>query len=332
MFNFFKNKTKEKQRSDKINQSNSFTSNEVNYQGNTTGLSLGKKLNELLLGYKNIDDDLLEEVESQLLLADISVETTENIISKITAAISRDALSKSEEIYEQLKVELRDILKPNEIPLQIDSSKKPFVILVVGSNGVGKTTTIGKLAKKFQKQGLSTLLAAGDTFRAAAVEQLKIWGERNNVPVIAQENNADSASVIYDALQSAQSKKIDIVIADTAGRLHNKEGLMEELKKIVRVIGKIGIGAPHEILLVLDSNMGQNAIQQAENFKSMIGVTGLAITKLDGTAKGGVIFEISNKLKLPIRFIGLGEGIEDLRTFNCNDFINSIFETVENYD
>lgn len=328
MFNFLKNKSKDSQTSTEISQANTMDSNRIN----KTGFSLGRKLNELLLGYKNIDDDLLEEIESQLLLSDIGVETAENIISNITTAVSRGGLSESKDIYEQLKIELRNILKPNEIPLEIDASKKPFVILVVGSNGVGKTTTIGKMAKKFQKKGLSTVLAAGDTFRAAAVEQLKIWGERNNVPVIAQHNNADSASVIYDALQSAKSKNIDIVIADTAGRLHNKDGLMEELKKIVRVIGKIGLDAPHEILLVLDANMGQNAIQQAESFKTMIGVTGLAITKLDGTAKGGVIFEISEKLKLPIRFIGLGEDVEDLKTFNCDNFISSIFETVENYD
>jgi fused signal recognition particle receptor len=322
MFKFLKNKSKHINDSVDKGKVNAKILSKTN-----NNLSLGKKLNELLLGRKTIDDDLLEDIETQLLLSDVSVETSENIISKITNEISRENLSEGKDVYEKLKIELKNILKPNEEQLKIDTSKKPFVILVVGSNGVGKTTTIGKLAKQFQKNGLSSVLAAGDTFRAAAVEQLKIWGERNNIPVIAQQDRADSASVIYDAIESAKSKKNDIVIADTAGRLHNKDGLMEELKKIIRVIGKIDNQAPHEILLVLDANMGQNAIQQAESFKSRVGITGLAITKLDGTAKGGVIFEISEKLKLPIRFIGVGENIDDLKTFDCDDFINSMFET-----
>jgi fused signal recognition particle receptor len=322
MFKFLKNKSKHINDSADEGKVNTEIPSKTN-----NNLSLGRKLNELLLGRKTIDDDLLEDIETQLLLSDVSVETSENIISKITNEISRENLSEGKDVYEKLKIELKNILKPNEEQLKIDTSKKPFVILVVGSNGVGKTTTIGKLAKQFQKKGLSSVLAAGDTFRAAAVEQLKIWGERNNISVIAQQDRADSASVIYDAIESAKSKKNDIVIADTAGRLHNKDGLMEELKKIIRVIGKIDNQAPHEILLVLDANMGQNAIQQAESFKSIVGITGLAITKLDGTAKGGVIFEISEKLKLPIRFIGVGENIDDLKTFDCDDFINSMFET-----
>ncbi len=290
-----------------------------------TSDSLGNGLGRLLLGKKEIDEDLLEAIETQLLMADVGIETTNLIMDKLAQGIEREALLDSDALYEQLKIELRAALQQNEKPFVIDCNHAPFVILVVGVNGAGKTTTIGKLAKRFQKEGLSVTLAAGDTYRAAAVEQLQVWGERNNVPVVAQHTGADSASVIFDALQSAKSKSADVLIADTAGRLHNKDNLMEELKKVVRVMGKIDSAAPQEILLVLDATTGQNAVAQAEHFKKIVGVTGLAITKLDGTAKGGVLFAISNKLKLPIRFIGVGEQVDDLRPFDAEEFIQAIF-------
>lgn len=293
-----------------------------------TSNSLGDGLGRLLLGKKEIDEELLEDIETQLLMADVGIDTTNFIMAKLAEGIEREALLDSDALYEQLKKELQATLSPSDQPFVIDCNHEPYVILVVGVNGAGKTTTIGKLAKRFQKEGLDVMLAAGDTYRAAAVEQLQVWGERNNVPVVAQHTGADSASVIFDALQSAKSKAVDVLIADTAGRLHNKDNLMEELKKVVRVMGKIDAAAPQEILLVLDATTGQNAIAQAEQFQAIVGVTGLAITKLDGTAKGGVLFAISERLKLPIRFIGVGEQVDDLRPFDANEFVDAIFSNV----
>ncbi|UXN34693.1 signal recognition particle-docking protein FtsY [Avibacterium paragallinarum] len=278
-----------------------------------------------LFSGKKIDDDLFEELEEQLLIADIGMPTTTKIINNLTQHASRKQLKEADLLYQQLKAELADIIKPVAQPLQIDSSKKPYVILMVGVNGVGKTTTIGKLARQLQMQGKSVMLAAGDTFRAAAVEQLQVWGERNHIPVIAQNTGADSASVIYDAMQSAAARNIDILIADTAGRLQNKNNLMDELKKIVRVMKKYDETAPHEIMLTLDAGTGQNAISQAKLFHEAIGLTGISLTKLDGTAKGGVIFAIADQFKLPIRYIGIGEKIEDLRPFQAEEFIEALF-------
>jgi len=293
-----------------------------------TSNALGDGLGEILLGKKTIDDELLEEIETQLLLADVGVETTRRIVDNLASAIERDALTDANALLSQLKTELKSILDSNQGDFLIDAQRAPFVILVVGVNGAGKTTTIGKLAKRLQGNNMSVMLAAGDTFRAAAVEQLQVWGERNNVPVIAQQSGSDSASVVYDALDSARAKQIDVLIADTAGRLHNKDHLMEELKKVVRVMGKIDSSAPHEILLVLDASTGQNAVAQAQTFKKAVGVTGIAVTKLDGTAKGGVLFAIKEQLDLPIRFIGVGEALEDLRPFDAEEFVEAIFESV----
>ncbi|WP_082354151.1 signal recognition particle-docking protein FtsY [Marinagarivorans algicola] len=279
----------------------------------------------LLLGKKAIDDELLEELETQLLMADVGIEATTDIIDALTAEVERKQLADSDALYAALQTKLLDIITPAEQPLVIDSTKQPYVILVVGVNGVGKTTTIGKLAYQLRQEGKSVMLAAGDTFRAAAVEQLQVWGERNDIHVVAQHTGADSASVIYDAIASAKSKQLDVVICDTAGRLHNKSHLMEELAKVKRVMGKVDNTAPHEVLLVLDAGTGQNAVNQAEHFQTVAGVTGLALTKLDGTAKGGVIFALSQKLGLPIRLIGVGEGIEDLQPFRAKAFVNALF-------
>ncbi|MFT5137186.1 MAG: fused signal recognition particle receptor [Arenicella sp.] len=280
----------------------------------------------LLLGKKEIDDDLLEELETQLVMADVGVEATQEIMAKLTERVGRKELTDSDALFEALIKELQDVLAPCEQPLMIDSANnKPYVILMVGINGVGKTTTIGKLAKQFQAKGKSVMLAAGDTFRAAAVEQLQVWGERNDVPVVAQHTGADSASVLYDALEAATARGTDILIADTAGRLHTKDNLMGELEKVVRVMKKIDPDAPHEVMLVLDAGTGQNAINQAVQFQKSVGVTGLTLTKLDGTAKGGVIFALAKQLALPVRFIGIGEGINDLRPFDANDFTRALF-------
>ena len=277
---------------------------------------------------KKIDDALFEELEEQLLIADVGFDTTQKIISTLTQQASRKELKDADALHELLKQEMKSILDGVDKPLNIDSHK-PFVILMVGVNGVGKTTTIGKLARQFQQQGKSVMLAAGDTFRAAAVEQLQVWGERNNIPVIAQHTNADSASVIFDAIQAAKAKKIDVLIADTAGRLQNKSHLMDELKKIVRVIKKQDETAPHEIMLTIDAGTGQNAISQTKLFNEAVGVTGMALTKLDGTAKGGIIFSIADQFNIPIRYIGVGEKIEDLRPFVADDFINALFDQTE---
>ena len=289
-----------------------------------TKQNIGAGFRSFFLG-KKIDDELFEELEEQLLIADIGVPTTSKIIKNLTEHASRKELQDAELLYQQLKVEMADILEPVAQPLVIDTTKKPYVILMVGVNGVGKTTTIGKLARKFQSEGKSVMLAAGDTFRAAAVEQLQVWGERNHIPVVAQSTGSDSASVIFDAMQSAAARNIDILIADTAGRLQNKNNLMDELKKIVRVMKKYDETAPHEIMLTLDAGTGQNAISQAKLFNEAVGLTGISLTKLDGTAKGGVIFAIADQFKLPIRYIGVGEKIEDLREFNAKEFIEALF-------
>ncbi|MEN0678495.1 signal recognition particle-docking protein FtsY, partial [Plesiomonas shigelloides] len=277
---------------------------------------------------KKIDDDLFEELEEQLLIADVGVSTTSKIIGNLTQHASRKQLRDAEALYGLLKEEMSDILTPVEAPLQVEGHT-PYVILMVGVNGVGKTTTIGKLARQFQSEGKSVMLAAGDTFRAAAVEQLQVWGQRNKIPVIAQHTGADSASVIYDAIQAAKARGVDVLIADTAGRLQNKSHLMEELKKIVRVMKKIDENAPHEIMLTLDAGTGQNAISQAKLFQEAVGLTGITLTKLDGTAKGGVIFAIADQFGIPIRYIGVGEGIEDLRPFHAKDFIEALFAREE---
>ncbi|PLV46690.1 signal recognition particle-docking protein FtsY, partial [Erwinia sp. B116] len=273
---------------------------------------------------KKIDDDLFEELEEQLLIADVGVETTRRIISNLTQQASRGQLRDAEALYGLLKTEMAGILADVEAPLDI-TPNKPFVILMVGVNGVGKTTTIGKLARQFQAEGKSVMLAAGDTFRAAAVEQLQVWGQRNNIPVVAQHTGADSASVIFDAIQAAKARNVDVLIADTAGRLQNKAHLMEELKKITRVMKKLDEDAPHEVMLTIDASTGQNAISQTKLFHEAVGLTGITLTKLDGTAKGGVIFSVADQFNIPIRYIGVGEGIEDLRSFKADDFIEALF-------
>ncbi|WP_391527897.1 signal recognition particle-docking protein FtsY [Photorhabdus akhurstii] len=288
-----------------------------------TRQNLGSGFLSLFSG-KKIDDDLFDELEEQLLIADVGVDTTRKIISSLTEHASRKELKDAEALYAKLKEEMSDILTKVNQPLDIEG-KTPYVILMVGVNGVGKTTTIGKLARQFQAQGKSVMLAAGDTFRAAAVEQLQVWGERNHIPVVAQHTGADPASVIFDAIQSAKAKGVDVLIADTAGRLQNKSHLMEELKKIVRVMKKLDENAPHEIMLTLDASTGQNAISQAKLFHEAVGLTGISLTKLDGTAKGGVIFAIADQFEIPIRYIGVGEGIEDLRPFKADDFIEALF-------
>ncbi len=289
-----------------------------------TRQNLGGGLIDLFRG-KQIDDDLFEELETHLLLADVGVETTMKIIDSLTQSANRKQLKDASALYDLLKVELKKVIEDVTQPLVIPDDEGPFVILMVGVNGVGKTTTIGKLAKQFQAQGKSVMLAAGDTFRAAAVEQLQVWGERNDIPVIAQHTGADSASVIFDAISAAKARKVDIIIADTAGRLQNKAHLMEELKKVVRVMKKLDVNAPHEVMLTLDAGTGQNALSQTKLFDEAVGLTGLTITKLDGTAKGGVVFAIADKHSIPIRYLGVGESIDDLRPFIGDDFIEALF-------
>ena len=288
-----------------------------------TKQNLGSGFISLFRG-KKIDDDLFEELEEQLLIADVGVETTRKIITNLTEGASRKQLRDAEALYGLLKEEMSEILAKVDEPLNVEG-KTPFVILMVGVNGVGKTTTIGKLARQFEQQGKSVMLAAGDTFRAAAVEQLQVWGQRNDIPVIAQHTGADSASVIFDAIQAAKARNVDVLIADTAGRLQNKSHLMEELKKIVRVMKKLDENAPHEVMLTIDASTGQNAVSQAKLFHEAVGLTGITLTKLDGTAKGGVIFSVADQFGIPIRYIGVGERIEDLRPFNAGDFIEALF-------
>ncbi len=285
---------------------------------------LGDGLSSILIGKKQIDEELLDELEMLMISADIGIQTTDKIIESVRKKASRKELKDGDSLYQLIKIELETLLVDENLLEPISDST--FVILVVGINGAGKTTTIGKLAKSFQSQGKSVMLAAGDTFRAAAVEQLQIWGERNEIPVIAQKIGADAASVVYDAYQSAVAKNIDILIADTAGRLHTQDNLMQELEKIKRVLKKHHENAPHETLLVIDGGSGQNAVQQANEFHKSIELSGIAVTKLDGTAKGGVLFAISDSLNLPIRYIGIGEAIDDLKPFDAKDFINALFD------
>ncbi len=291
-----------------------------------TRSNFAEGLGNLFLGTKEIDEQLLEEIETRLLMSDVGVAATQQIIDALGNTISRKQVSDPAALYAGLREELGNILAGSEQVLSIAEQSKPFVILMVGVNGAGKTTTCGKLAHYFQEQGKTVMLAAGDTYRAAAVEQLQVWGERNNVPVIAQHTGADSASVIFDALQSAIARNFDILIADTAGRLHSKSNLMQELEKIKAVMGKLDVNAPHEVMLVVDAGTGQNALQQARQFLDSVAVSGIILTKLDGTARGGVIFAIAQQLSLPIRFIGIGEQLEDLREFNANQFVSALFE------
>ena len=290
-----------------------------------TRSKLSDGLAEIVLGEKTIDLNLLEDIETQLLSADVGIDATDQIVNNLKQQFGRKQLTEPEQFMTALRQELTNILKAVDTPLVIQSEAKPFVILMVGVNGVGKTTSIGKLAKLYQSQGMSVMLAAGDTFRAAAVEQLQVWGERNSVPVVAQASGADSASVIFDAYQSAKAKNVDVLIADTAGRLHTKDNLMNELEKIVRVLKKQDERLPDEILLVLDATTGQNALSQAESFDKTTTLSGIALTKLDGTAKGGVVFALAKRLSLPIRFIGVGEKIDDLRPFKAEDFVDALF-------
>jgi fused signal recognition particle receptor len=291
-----------------------------------TRQQLGDGIGRLLLGRKEIDSGILEELEILLLSADLGVETSQVILRQLIDGLARHQLTSGDNVFQSLKKRLEDILRPCEAPLYPETTdKSPFVILAVGVNGAGKTTSIGKMAKQFQEEGKKVMLAAGDTFRAAAVEQLQVWGERNRIPVIAQHTGADSASVIYDALQAAKARGIDILIADTAGRLHTQSNLMEELKKVKRVLQKLDPKAPHEVLLVLDASIGQNALNQAKQFHEAVGLTGIMMTKLDGTAKGGILFAIATELRIPFRYLGMGEGIDDLRPFDATQFVRAIF-------
>ncbi|OZB17032.1 MAG: signal recognition particle-docking protein FtsY [Marinobacter sp. 34-60-7] len=291
-----------------------------------TRASLTGGLADLFSVNKKIDEDLLEEIETTLLMADVGVTATSEIIGALTDKLERNQLRDGEALRKALRAELHGLLKGVTQPLEIDAGKQPYVILMVGVNGVGKTTTIGKLARQFQSEGKSVMLAAGDTFRAAAVEQLQVWGERNNVPVVAQHTGADSASVIFDAIESAKARGADVLIADTAGRLQNKDNLMNELSKVVRVMKKLDESAPHEVMLVLDAGTGQNALSQAQVFQQAVGVSGITLTKLDGTAKGGIVFAIARQLQLPIRYIGVGEQAEDLRRFDAETFVDALFD------
>ncbi|MEL0612226.1 signal recognition particle-docking protein FtsY [Marinomonas arenicola] len=288
---------------------------------------LGSGLSSIISGGKKVDEDLLEELETQLLMADVGFDATQSLMDELTGKLKRKELKDADDLLASLKAQMQNILVGSQKELVPDNQEGPFVILMVGVNGVGKTTTIGKLAKKYQAEGKSVMLAAGDTFRAAAVEQLQVWGERNNVPVVAQHTGADSASVIYDAIESAKAKGVDIVIADTAGRLQNKTNLMNELSKVVRVMQKLDVKAPHEVMLVLDAGTGQNALSQAKLFTEAVGVSGITLTKLDGTAKGGIIFAIAKQFGLPIRYIGVGEQADDLRPFVAEEFIDALFDS-----
>lgn len=327
--------TEEQHYEDKLAHAPSSPSDEAPKQGffarikrglTKTRQQFGDGIGRLLLGKKEIDASLLEELELILLGADLGVETSQSILKQLSEGLARKQLADGNAVFQELKKRLETILLTSEKPLELETpDKSPFVILFVGVNGAGKTTSIGKMAKQFQQQGKKVMLAAGDTFRAAAVEQLQVWGERNQIPVIAQHTGADSASVIYDALQAAKARNIDILIADTAGRLHTQGNLMEELKKVKRVLHKLDASAPHETMLILDASIGQNALNQARQFHQAIGVTGITMTKLDGTAKGGILFAIANELGIPFRYLGVGEGIDDLRPFDAQQFVRAIF-------
>ncbi len=292
-----------------------------------TSNTLTEGMAAFVLGKKEIDDELLIELEDRLLLADVGVDATRELIDRLTTRVKRRQLADPAALIAALHEEMAAMLAPVSQPLTVDAKARPFVILVVGVNGVGKTTTIGKLTKRLQQEGLSIMLAAGDTFRAAAVEQLQTWGERNRVPVIAQASGADSASVIFDALQAARARQAAVLIADTAGRLHTQTNLMDELRKVKRVMAKLDETAPHEIMLVVDAGTGQNALRQAEEFHRALGVTGLCVTKLDGTAKGGILFAMAKRLGIPLRFIGIGEALEDLRVFDADEFVAALLGT-----
>lgn len=298
------------------------------FQRLKSGLSkTSSGLSDVLLGAKQIDEDFLEELNDTLIMADVGIEATEQLTTNLHKQISRKEVENQAAVIATLKQQMQNMLAPVEQPLTLAVDKKPYVILMVGINGAGKTTTIGKLAQRFKQQGQSVMLAAGDTFRAAAVEQLQTWGERNDVPVIAQSGTVDSAAVIFDAIQSATAKQVDVLIADTAGRLHTQSNLMEELKKVVRVIQKAKADAPDEIMLVLDASIGQNALQQAKQFHAAVNVSGITLTKLDGSAKGGIIFAIANQLNIPIRFVGVGEDLDDLQAFNAENFVDALIGT-----
>lgn len=294
-----------------------------------TRTNLTEGIADLFLGKKEIDEEILEELETRLLLADVGINVTEQMLDEIRTQVSRKSLSNADELFAALKAKMIEILTPVEAPLEIPKSDKPYVLLMIGVNGVGKTTTIGKLAKKFQIEGHSVMLAAGDTFRAAAVEQLEVWGERNQIPVISQKEGADPASVVFDAMESSKARNVDILIADTAGRLHTDSGLMQELAKINRVIKRHDESAPHEVMLVVDASTGQNALNQARQFNETIPLSGITFTKMDGTAKGGIIFAIADELKIPVRFIGVGESIDDLRPFDAEEFVEALIGDVK---
>jgi len=328
MFGFIKRKQKKESQTSTTSpetQSADAGTSDLSLSLEKTKRTFSDGMADFFLGKKSIDNELLDELETRLLRADVGVDATTTIIAELQSSISRKVVNDAESLHLKLAEVMKSILQPCEQTLLTDAAK-PFVILVVGINGAGKTTSIGKLAHHFVKQGKSVMLAAGDTFRAAAVEQLQEWGRRNNVPVVAQGTGADAASVIFDAVASASSKNIDIVIADTAGRLHTQDNLMDELAKIKRVLGKIDASAPHETLIVMDAGFGQNALNQVQQFHNSIGLTGMAVTKLDGTAKGGILFSIAKKLNLPVRFIGVGEGINDLRPFNASEFVDALLD------
>ncbi len=295
-----------------------------------TGNTLTDGMGALVLGKKKIDEDVLEELETRLLMADVGIEATQRIINDLTKRVSRNELNDVDALMAALFEEMVKILRPVSKPFDVDAIEGPAVILMVGINGAGKTTTIGKLAKKFQNEGKSVMLAAGDTFRAAAVEQLQVWGERNNIPVVAQGTGADSASVIYDAMESAKARNIDVLLADTAGRLHTQTNLMEELKKVKRVMQKLDSNAPHEVMLIVDASIGQNALAQAREFNAALGLTGITVTKLDGTAKGGILFAMAEQTGIPVRFIGVGESIDDLQEFDAYEFCGALLANEEN--
>lgn len=322
MFGFKKNKTNKT--SDAESKAGLFSSLKSRLLKTRSNLTDG--IAGIFLGKKQIDDDLLEQLEDQLLMADVGIQATQQITARLTESLARKELKDDDSIFQALEDAMLEILSISHQPLVIDRSKKPFVILMTGINGAGKTTTIGKLSQQFKQQGLSVMLAAGDTFRAAAVEQLQSWGQRMDIPVISQGSGADAASVIYDALQSAQSRNIDVLIADTAGRLHTQNNLMNELEKITRVMKKLDQEAPHETMLVLDSGTGQNALAQAKSFDETLKLTGITLTKLDGTAKGGIVFSIAEQMKLPIRYIGVGESAQDLRVFDAREFTQALLD------
>ncbi len=334
MINWFrKNKSQDSQtiqetpeQTNKVEQPQAGLFSRVKQGLSKTRKQVGQGVANLLLGKKVVDQTLVEDLETLLLSADFGIDTTNYVINRIEDKLSRKQLSDGEAVYAALKEELIQLIAPLAQPLNIDKSEGPFVILMVGINGAGKTTTIGKLAKQFQNQGKTVMLAAGDTFRAAAIEQLKAWGEHNQVPVIAQHTGADSASVVYDAYQAAINRQVDVLIADTAGRLHTQTTLMNELKKVKKVIQKININAPHEVMLALDASIGQNALNQAQQFREAIDVSGVIMTKLDGTARGGILFAIAHQLRIPFRYIGVGEGVDDLRVFDAQQFIDAIFD------